>query len=433
MDRFDLNYDPIQAAADAEDLARFRHSLFEPIWEISQGMETQWVVQSWIPEGYLVILAGEPKVGKTCFATNLALAVATGTPFAGMPTVQSPVLWLALEEHAVERRQILQQNPLAEPSTPLYTSYHPLLIDQDESLEHLAYWIRDSGAKLIVIDPLQAATSRRLTDGASARRALAKLKRLCQNMSVSAIVLHHAKAPTHANSHNRVADHAQLAATASMSMVMAVREASPDIQPLELPSAPPVPFVTSAPSVPSDKSELKSRKSKISQKSDPVTRNPSPITRRLLSLQCRGRGDFANCTLHFISENLADYRLSDNHHLVQASKPQREPFAAQQILNLLADAVSEAAPLCVGLQINPHTVRNNLTYLRAMGLIKRHRRGRKNVFALASWTAEQVASAPILQIVNPQNEENACENLPKKRENGNSTPPPANPLVCFSR
>ncbi len=210
---------------ELEHLEKERHEAFQPIWEFELQLTHDWIIPDLLPCGYLAILAGGPKSGKTSLATQLALCVATGTPFAGMPTVQSSVLWLACEESPAERRLLTRDNPLAHSTTPLYTSHEYLPIDQQTSFDTLDYWLRRTDAKLIVVDPLIAATSgRNLSGGWSARKSLQPLKRFCQQRKVTALVLHHSKPASRHDPRPRVAENDQLSATASMFIVMSVRE-----------------------------------------------------------------------------------------------------------------------------------------------------------------------------------------------------------------
>jgi RecA-family ATPase len=56
-----------------------------------------WAVPGLLPEGF-GILSAAPKIGKSWLVLSLGLAVATGTPFLGVPVEQRPVLYLALED-----------------------------------------------------------------------------------------------------------------------------------------------------------------------------------------------------------------------------------------------------------------------------------------------------------------------------------------------
>src|SRR5262245_9126402 len=59
--------------------------------------ELQWTVEGWLAEG-LGLRIGKPKAGKSWLLFQLAIAVASGEPFLGMPTHQGDVLLLALED-----------------------------------------------------------------------------------------------------------------------------------------------------------------------------------------------------------------------------------------------------------------------------------------------------------------------------------------------
>jgi len=52
-----------------------------------------WLVQDFVTRGSLVIVAGEPGVGKSVLSYHLAFCVATGLPFLGMETEQTRVLY----------------------------------------------------------------------------------------------------------------------------------------------------------------------------------------------------------------------------------------------------------------------------------------------------------------------------------------------------
>ena len=82
---------------------------FVPFAQMQSLPEPEWLIEGFLPKGYLAILASAPKMGKTCFATALALAVSTGERFAGMKTEQAAVLWCCLEESSSERALVLRQ------------------------------------------------------------------------------------------------------------------------------------------------------------------------------------------------------------------------------------------------------------------------------------------------------------------------------------
>ena len=70
----------------------FRHIIY------TTDSKLEFLVDGFLPRGYVTILAGDPKVGKTVLASAITLAIAEGSPFGGMETNRGGVLWLSLEE-----------------------------------------------------------------------------------------------------------------------------------------------------------------------------------------------------------------------------------------------------------------------------------------------------------------------------------------------
>lgn len=312
--------DPIRAAQLREEYDNYVERLFEPIEPFFLDSPMPYVVEGFIPKGYLVIIASAPKQGKTCLATSLALAVATGTPFAGLQTVQSSVIWLSMEESRRERWLLLKQSPLADPATPLYTCYEYLPIDQEDSLEVIESWVARTGAKLVVVDSLHAASSgRSLQDGWNARKTLQRLRTFCNTFNVTVLVLHHAKDVMRSRA-PRVAESDQIAATASMSIVL---------------------------------TQLQGSKGK-----DPY---------RIVTLHCSGRGDFANRKVSLLSHAPLDYQVIQEVEV----KPKKVDLRhdEQQVVDFLRGKPKSAAQIEAQFGYNDQQLRNVLTRLRQKGLI----------------------------------------------------------------
>ena len=79
----------------------------------------EWIVKGILRSG-LYILAGAPKVGKSFLVAQIAYHVSTGRPLWGYPVLQSPVLYMALEDDL----QRLQERPEAQARCSFYGTFY---------------------------------------------------------------------------------------------------------------------------------------------------------------------------------------------------------------------------------------------------------------------------------------------------------------------
>ncbi len=114
------------------------------------------IVGEILPAG-LTIFAGKPKIGKSWFALNLAVAVASGEPFLGREADAGEALYLALEDtwgRLQNRvRKILGKAGNAPDTLSLATTCSPLDKGGDRDIEN---WLKKSDRpRLVVVDVLQ--------------------------------------------------------------------------------------------------------------------------------------------------------------------------------------------------------------------------------------------------------------------------------------
>lgn len=74
----------------------------------SEVVKPQWVVEDMLARGTLVIVAGEPGVGKSVLSYALAFAVASGVPFLGRTTRPTSVLYFDEENSYPDMAQYCQ-------------------------------------------------------------------------------------------------------------------------------------------------------------------------------------------------------------------------------------------------------------------------------------------------------------------------------------
>lgn len=80
---------------------------FNPADELIANIEpVQWLVERYIEAHTMVIVFGEPGVGKSFIALDMACCIATGDAWQGFPVKQGPVFYIAGEGHAGIRRRL---------------------------------------------------------------------------------------------------------------------------------------------------------------------------------------------------------------------------------------------------------------------------------------------------------------------------------------
>ena len=143
----------------------------------TQFSEIRWIITGLIGEG-LTMINGAPKIGKSWFVLNLAIAAATGGCFLGtIKTEKTETLYLALED--TERR--------------IQSRLKKLQAIKTDNLKITTQW-RDGYIGLVIIDTLARFTNiEDFNAYAETTRALARLKKIADDLRVSIVVIHHAK------------------------------------------------------------------------------------------------------------------------------------------------------------------------------------------------------------------------------------------------
>lgn len=150
---------------------------------------TRWVIQGVLPEGYLLLLAGRPKMGKTTLLISLIAAVAAGLAFADLPTGRRKVLALLAEDDEADVRRALE-------AAGLRTRGQVLLLTLDGALprwEDLARTALERGCGVVIVDP--QALLNRFRPGAAGYEdtyaALYEARRVLRQAGLAAITTTH--------------------------------------------------------------------------------------------------------------------------------------------------------------------------------------------------------------------------------------------------
>ena len=156
-----------------------------------------WVVPGIVVEG-LTLLAGKPKRGKSWFALNCALAVASGGPALGLDACAAgDVLALMLEDNPRRLQDRLRQ---IEPSArwPERLTFHTEWPRLDQgALEAMAAWVQTSAnPRLIVVDVLAAVRApgnAKKSPYADDYGCLDGLQKFASKHRLAVVVVHHCR------------------------------------------------------------------------------------------------------------------------------------------------------------------------------------------------------------------------------------------------
>jgi hypothetical protein len=172
-------------------------------------------VEEFISEG-LAVLAGAPKIGKSWWAMELAIAVATGGLFLGrFRCNRGSVLYLGLEDNQRRFKSRLEKQLGNDPcpDNAYFASEWPPFSDQDsdqpDGLCRIHQWLEThhETCRLVVVDTLSKVRKRRgKSDDLYDRdyRDLEGLQRLAAQYAVTILVVHHLNKGAHADEFNSI-------------------------------------------------------------------------------------------------------------------------------------------------------------------------------------------------------------------------------------
>lgn len=112
-----------------------------------------WLLEGYLAPGLWTLLAGAPKLGKTTFAYDALVSIATGQPFLGQDVPQKNVLILGLEEHPRDMTARLRVSCQDNLSGRIKVQTSPLPYDVSVRQELLLY-IKQEDIGLVVVDTL---------------------------------------------------------------------------------------------------------------------------------------------------------------------------------------------------------------------------------------------------------------------------------------
>jgi predicted ATP-dependent serine protease len=149
----------------------------------------EYLVEGLLPVGSTGLIVAKPKVGKSTFAANMAIAIARGEPFLSRQTKQGTVLYVALEGPRPQwRRTLAAMGLTADDSIYFFIGRAP-----QGALEWLAENAREKQPVLVIVDTFQRfARVKDLNDYAQVSNATDPLIELARESGAALVYVHHA-------------------------------------------------------------------------------------------------------------------------------------------------------------------------------------------------------------------------------------------------
>jgi hypothetical protein len=135
----------------------------ESLWDFPKPPNREWVVEGFIPKGYVTLLAADGGTGKSFTAIKLAVDVARGRRFLGLQTHACRVLYLDVELDATEQKRrvwsVLEGQGIT-PQDPslngrlFYCSVDARLLGTEDGQKQIEAAIRENEIGLVIFDSL---------------------------------------------------------------------------------------------------------------------------------------------------------------------------------------------------------------------------------------------------------------------------------------
>lgn len=177
------------------------------------GGGVSWLVDEWLPDKSITFLVSPPESYKTWILLDLAVSVASGTPFLGRYQINNPGPTMIIQqedshEGLTDRLALIVEQKLnavpklegdtwqvpAMPDLPIYV--HPsrqLRFDNKKVMEELEQQIATIRPKVVMIDPLYSTTSSTDNYMADLANQMMALKTFRDKYGCSFLIAHHSK------------------------------------------------------------------------------------------------------------------------------------------------------------------------------------------------------------------------------------------------
>lgn len=147
------------------------------------------LVEDFLYRGNLSVLSARPKVGKSTLARHLATQISQGKDFLGRKTIQSKVLYLALEEHP---NNVIADFRIMGGESPASIRLAGPPKDRSDLIEQIRRLVAHETPDLVIIDTMiHIINVRDLNDYTEVMKSLAPLLEIARGSNAHIVLIHH--------------------------------------------------------------------------------------------------------------------------------------------------------------------------------------------------------------------------------------------------
>jgi hypothetical protein len=183
-----------------DEVAEAPYIEFAPTFLAIEDPPIRYLVSDLLPEGVLALLHGEPRSRKTWAALDLAIALATGTPFAGIERFHVaqpvPVLYSSQEDSAywvrLRAKALLRGRGIERwPETLAFSVHRGINLESSDWHELLLRDVSRYGFRFVCLDPIRRFALNVDKGPAEVRAITAYLRRLATETNAAIGLVHH--------------------------------------------------------------------------------------------------------------------------------------------------------------------------------------------------------------------------------------------------
>ncbi len=193
----DLNTILNDDASESPDAQKHRFEILTARDALKPQPPIEWIIDQLIPVGSVSIIFGDGGTKKTYICLDFSICVALGVEWLGKNVSQGPVLFV--DEESGHRRLAIRASEVlkghyGDEDTPFhYMSMEQVNLQEPEDIEMLEWAIRNTGARLVIIDALAdimpGADENSVKD---VQPIFMAIRQVAESTQAAIVVIHHA-------------------------------------------------------------------------------------------------------------------------------------------------------------------------------------------------------------------------------------------------